>query len=327
MLGGLYLFAEGLAIDDPFLRWKALFFGSVAVVFALVRKFPDEPREPIPNQRARIRAMLLYIPAVFLIPVVVMVSLAVYHRDKPYQRCSGLEKPEQTIAACREILGTKKLTPAGLSKVYYNIGVAYYHKGQLDQAIMNYSRAITSNPDYADAFLNRCGALVAKRDFSAALKDCEEAIRLAPYDPMTILGRGAVYLGNRQYGDALRDVDLILTLEPKNTLALTMRCDAHNLLGQTDLALADCNHALALSPHDVIPLGTRGLVYLKTGDYAAALADFDTVIKLDGKQATSLYGRGLIKRIDGDLAGAEADIAEAVKINPNVAEDIAPYGL
>jgi len=78
-------------------------------------------------------------------------------------------------------------------------------------------------------------------------------------------------------------------------------------------------------------------VYLKAGNYAAAREDFDTVIEREGTQASSierdgtlassLYGRGLIKRHAGDTAGADADIAKAVKIKPDVAADIAPYGL
>jgi tetratricopeptide (TPR) repeat protein len=326
MLMSVVLFAEGLAVDDPFRHWLFIIFAPFMFgmnVYALVRKPSAKPSTPEFTRRGAIFGSMMIVA----IPLIIVIPAIFFSGDKLGDRCSNLKDPETAITACQEIIHSKKLSPADLAKVLNNLGSVYYHKGQFDEAMTNYNDAILSSPNYAIAYMNRCGVFLAKRDFPSAIKDCADSIRLDPHVPMTYLARGGAYVGNRQFEDALADFDHVLTLQPKNSLAFNARCDAHNLLGQTDLALADCNEALALSPKDANTFDTRGFVYLKVGNYAAARADFDAAIKIDGKQSTSLYGRGLIRKHDGDTVGANADIADSVKINPHVAEDIALYGL
>ena len=41
------------------------------------------------------------------------------------------------------------------AEAYSNRGIAYYRKGDLDQAIADYGRAITLDPQHAEAYNNR----------------------------------------------------------------------------------------------------------------------------------------------------------------------------
>ena len=38
--------------------------------------------------------------------------------------------------------------------IYYNLGLAYHHNGNMDNAIQNYKKAIDLKPDYDEAFCN-----------------------------------------------------------------------------------------------------------------------------------------------------------------------------
>ena len=58
---------------------------------------------------------------------------------------------------------------------YYNRGLAYYAKGQHDQAISDYNKAIEINPRFADAYLNRGGAYYFKREYGKAWEDVHKA--------------------------------------------------------------------------------------------------------------------------------------------------------
>ncbi|KAH0721464.1 hypothetical protein KY290_004697 [Solanum tuberosum] len=68
------------------------------------------------------------------------------------------------------------MTPAEL-----NIkGCEYYEKGDYEQALTFFDKAIASSPDNGPLHCNRAGPLIGLMRYSEAIKECEEAIRLAP---------------------------------------------------------------------------------------------------------------------------------------------------
>jgi tetratricopeptide (TPR) repeat protein len=51
-------------------------------------------------------------------------------------------------------------------------------KGQVDEALSDFERAIGLTPDYASAYSQRARAWLEKGEFDRALADCDEALRL-----------------------------------------------------------------------------------------------------------------------------------------------------
>ena len=63
----------------------------------------------------------------------------------------------------------------GFAEAYCNRGTAYYEKGQYDPAISDFSKAIEINPDFAEAYYNRAVAYFDKREYGKALQDVQKA--------------------------------------------------------------------------------------------------------------------------------------------------------
>ncbi len=61
------------------------------------------------------------------------------------------------------------------AKFYNNRGNAYYSKGQYDQAISDFNKALEINPRYALAYNNRGVAYYFKREYEKSWKDVEKA--------------------------------------------------------------------------------------------------------------------------------------------------------
>ena len=80
-----------------------------------------------------------------------------------------------------------------LAKLYYNRGVAYHKKGQLDKAIADYTEAIRLNEKQAEAYCNRGVAHGEKGDLEKAIADCTEAIRINSSFAEAYYNRGFAY--------------------------------------------------------------------------------------------------------------------------------------
>ena len=66
--------------------------------------------------------------------------------------------------------------PELISDIYHSIGWALHEQGKLDNAILNYSKAIRLNPKYAKAYLNRGIALSMLGREEEARRDLEQQV-------------------------------------------------------------------------------------------------------------------------------------------------------
>ena len=69
------------------------------------------------------------------------------------------------------------------AKFYNNRGAAYGEKGQYDQAISDFNRAIEINPRYTMAYNNRGIVYRLKGRYDQAISDFNKAIGINPLDP------------------------------------------------------------------------------------------------------------------------------------------------
>ena len=91
-------------------------------------------------------------------------------------------------AAALTLVGTIELTnekvnvqrERGPAKTYLKQGNGEVARGEFDQAILDYNRAIELNPQYALAYCNRGNAKTAKGDFDGGIADYNRAIQINP---------------------------------------------------------------------------------------------------------------------------------------------------
>jgi tetratricopeptide (TPR) repeat protein len=64
------------------------------------------------------------------------------------------------------------------AEYYDNRGLDYYFKGQYDQAISDYTKALEINPRFAEAYNNRGIAYFEKREYDKSSEDVKKALDL-----------------------------------------------------------------------------------------------------------------------------------------------------
>lgn len=116
-------------------------------------------------------------------------------------------------------------------------------RGDLDLAIQLCTRAIESgqlsDADRAITFNNRGNTYFGKRDYTRAIQDYDQAIRIRPNYPEAFNNRGYVYYHKQDYDRAIENYDQALKLNPKYVKAFNNRGGAYDEKRQYEQAVAD----------------------------------------------------------------------------------------
>ena len=190
---------------------------------------------------------------------------------------------DTAIAGCTALIQSGHETPTGWAGIYQRRGIAYYNKGQTEQAITDYTQVITLKPDFAPAYYDRAEVLLSTGAPNDAIDDYNKAIALRPHYAEAFADRGVAYGKKGQTDQAIADETKAIALQPSLAEAYTNRSGFYMGKGLTDQAIADCSKAIAIEP-----------------DYAKPY-----------------YLRGQAKHAKGDMAGGDADIAKARQLDPN----------
>ena len=89
---------------------------------------------------------------------------------------------------------------------YYNRGTVYYEKGEYDQAILCFDKAIRINPWFAEAYCSRGTAYYQKSEYDQAILDFNKAIEINPGFAEAYYNRAVVYYHKQEYDKAWEDV-------------------------------------------------------------------------------------------------------------------------
>lgn len=197
-------------------------------------------------------------------------------------------------------------------------------RGELQQALTDFNRALELDPENADALAGRGSTRIVLRDQTNGLADLDRAVSLAPQDAFLLRQRGVAH-GVLGRGDAaLADLGRALELAPNDGQALLVRAELQRNLGRLDAAWTDYTAAIAALPHLAEPHLGRAVTLLRQRKWRDALPDFDRALELQPASVEALVGRGTARNSTGNFSGSVADHTRALELNPRHAS--AHYG-
>jgi len=150
------------------------------------------------------------------------------------------ERPELQISACSKIINSNRVEGLLLAPFYSNRGVAFKRKGQLVDAINDYSEAIARDPNLFIALHNRANAFFLMGKFGKAIKDYNKAIILKP-----------------DFAEGYNE-----------------RGNLHRAVGDFDRAFEDYDTAIMFAPRNARFYADRGIAYEKKGSYVLAILEY-----------------------------------------------------
>jgi tetratricopeptide (TPR) repeat protein len=224
--------------------------------------------------------------------------------------------PDVRIPACTRLLDHPS-EGINLADVYNHRGAAKVRKGDLDDAIADFTSALNQNPKSVDAFKNRGIAHHMQGNYNAAIADFNRALRFDAKSPDLSNARGLALFKKGEYDGAIRDFDKAIALDPKYKKAYVNRGLALHYERQLDRAIADFNVYLRLAPDDPTGYLDRASVRMDKGNFKGAVDDYNQAIRLDPNNSGPYTRRGEAWRLQGNLQQSLADHNKAIELNPN----------
>ena len=168
--------------------------------------------------------------------------------------------------------------------MYKNYGQVLKSKGQLDEAIDNFRRALEFSPGWAEAHDKLACALQDKGHDAEAAAEFATALRIKP-DKIEVRNRyGNALVKIKQYDKAFEQFDMVLAENPRELSALNNLYKAGVESRQIDKALGMILNLQAKDPNNFEFCQKAGLLYGMKGDINTATKQLEKACRLSNYQ-------------------------------------------
>lgn len=202
------------------------------------------------------------------------------------------------------------------SEAYYNVSNILLSQGAFDQAITGYEKALSINPRYVKAYINLAIALSQEGRIDKAIHRLDEASKIAPGN-VDIHYNMAMMLGQQgRVDEAIEHLGEAVKIQPRNVSIHYNLAMALGQKGRIDEAIEHFFIAEKLDPNDVeVHYGLAGALINK-GRIQEAIKEYRQVIKLMPQDIETRCILGDILARLGQIDDAAAEYQKVLKMDP-----------
>ncbi|CAD8187632.1 unnamed protein product [Paramecium octaurelia] len=191
-----------------------------------------------------------------------------------------------------------------------------YESGRIDEALLEYDKALILNPNNSLVYHNRGILYYNMEKNQEALLDYNKAIELNPQDSKIYNNRGNLYQDLGRQEDAINDFNQAINLDPNFSDAYNSRAMLYVDLGKNDEALDDFNQAIKLKAQSNI-FKNRGILLFNLNRFVEALQDFKEAISLTQNDSTLYLNAAIILQALKRNQEALENYNLSIKLNSN----------
>ncbi len=164
--------------------------------------------------------------------------------------------------------------PGKIAIAYFNRGNFFRDNGQFEDAIADYSKAISLEPYLVRPYLDRGIAFGMTGRAKKAIADFNMAIALDPSSPKAYYDLGLTWAKSGRFELAIPDFNKTIALDPRSSEAYNNLGIVFERIGQLDKALNNFRMAIVLQPANAEAYVNIGSIYMRTGQERLAASDF-----------------------------------------------------
>jgi tetratricopeptide (TPR) repeat protein len=203
---------------------------------------------------------------------------------------------------------------------YNNLGVAFLQKGQVDEAIAHYQKALQIKPDYAEAHSNLGTVLLQKGQVDEAIAHFQKALQIKPDYAEAYSNLGDVFLQKGQVDEAIAHYQKALQIKPDYADTHSNLGNAFLQKGQVDEAIAHFQKALQIKPDYAEAYSNLGNAFLQEGRVDEAISHYRKALQIKPELSEPHYNLGNAFLQKGQVSEAIAHYQKALEIKPDYAE-------
>jgi tetratricopeptide (TPR) repeat protein len=196
----------------------------------------------------------------------------------------------------------------------------YEAVAEFDRAEDDFNEMVDVRPQIPDVYCDRGYFYIRQSRFADAARDFMTGSRLAPTRATFRYGAGRALALMGDRGDALRQYDEAIRLAPQDSAPVLARADLLLQLGRYAEARADYDRALILGlarADTFFGYFGRGYASIFTGDYNGAVRDMDAALAVRPGMINAVVWRGYARERMGQRNLALEDYEAALRLSPN----------
>jgi tetratricopeptide (TPR) repeat protein len=252
----------------------------------------------IQGERARRGALALLI----FLPLVL--GLAAYERNRTW-------KSETTL--WEDVVG--KAPNRGFGR--HNLGAAYRLSGRYGEAIEQYQRALSLNPNITETYHGLGLAYWSRGLYKDAIKTFTLYLQFRPDHPETYYALGVLFFTKGELDPAAENFQRAIRLRPGFAEAHNSLGSVYGTRGLTGKAIGHFQEAIRLSPGHADAHKNLGLAYLTEGRLEEAIGALRISIQYDPDNLEPHFTLGLAYERKGLLEEAASEYRKALALDPN----------
>jgi tetratricopeptide (TPR) repeat protein len=204
------------------------------------------------------------------------------------------------------------------SGAYDSLGQALVRKGQVDDAVAQYQKALAINPNYAQAHSNLAVALVQRGQVDDAIAQYQKALEISPGLAQAHSNLGVLLFQKGQVDDAVAQYQKALEINPNSAEVHSNLGVALVRKGQVDDAVAEYQKSLEVNPNSAQAHNNLGLALFQKGQVDDAVAQYLKALEITPNRAETHYNLGKAFIQKGQLDSAITQFQEVLRLKPDL---------
>ena len=197
-------------------------------------------------------------------------------------------------------------------------GLYWSLKGDFTLALSDLDECLRLNPSFPYGWTNRGMIFLQQGKHEKAIHNFSQSIQLDPVNAKAFMNRGVCYLNTNQLAVALKDLNQSIKLGPQFALAYINRGFVYQRLRKTEKAFKDFDLALQIEPTNGIAFLNRGIEHYRQKRYNAALQDMTTALPLSDNKGMVHLWRSRVYQALNNLPASITDETHAQHLLPQL---------
>jgi tetratricopeptide (TPR) repeat protein len=206
------------------------------------------------------------------------------------------------------------------AEAHDNLGTLFVRMGRVEEGIAQFQKALRIQPDYAGAHDNLGAALLQTGKVDEAIAQFQKALQTMPESAGAYCNLGAALLQKGKVEEAISQFQMALQIDPDHAEAHNNLGNALARLGKADEAIAHLQKALQFQPDYAEAHDNLGSALLQKGREDQAITEYQMAlqIKPDYADAHNNLGTALLRK--GGVDEAITEYQMALQIKPGSAD-------